>query len=613
MIPNLLKDQLYQENMFRKMGFLIVCIFLTVVQPELEVGVTNGLERVFLHDPVPEGKEIFIKTARNEYEPFQIVVKSDLTTNITVNIPDLSDENGNVFSGENFTLYEVQYIYVKEPSPRSGSEPGWYPDGLKPLDVFTVKKDVNTIISVDVYTPEDQTPGEYTGVIEIEGSIEIPLCIEVWNFTLPRKTSLKSGVEVMVEYVIEAHDLNWEPEVLEPVLYTYYQTLIEHRVMPWELYFAEPEVFKDGSIDMGGNHNHMKYFMDTLQANCLMYPLYGDWPFRDPFGKNLDRTTVYLRSLYEYYTENGWEDRFFFHLIDEPNSRRAYEEVRDMSRKLEKIHPDIKFMVTEQMIPDDPSWGDLYNYVDIWCPLFPYIEDEKEFIRGRQALKEKVWTYTALTQGERNTPFWELDFPVLNYRVVPWMIWNSDISGLIYWACNWWGGSDPWEDPETWKDDGEVYNGEGVLVYPGEDGCTPSIRLKALREGMEDYEYFVLLKSLGKGSFIDGQVKKIVKSWYKWEKDPEQLLEVRTILGEEINRLSEELGEESERESPEEKKEEKEEKESLVEKEEKVEKRDIIIDERNSTEEDYWLTPATLLLGSLIIILLILAIHFRRK
>jgi hypothetical protein len=295
-----------------------------------------------------------------------------------------------------------------------------------------------------------------------------------------------------------------------------------------------------------------------------------------------------------------------------------------MSKKLEEIHPDIKFMVTEQMIPDDSSWGDLHSYVDIWCPLFPYIEDEKELIRERQALNEEVWTYTALTQGERDTPFWELDFPVLNYRVVPWMIWNSDISGLIYWACNWWGGSDPWEDPETWIDDGEVYNGEGVLVYPGEDGCAPSIRLKVLREGMEDYEYFVLLESLGRESFIDGEVGKIVKSWYKWEKNPEHLLEVRTILGEEINKLSEELGEESEREPPEEKKEEKEEKEPLIEEEEeeplvekgeKVEKEenDIIIDEEDSTEEDYWLTPVTFLFGSLTIILLILAIHFRRK
>ncbi len=37
-------------------------------------------------------------------------------------------------------------------------------------------------------------------------------------------------------------------------------------------------------------------------------------------------------------------------------------------------------------------------------------------------------------------------------------------------------------------------NGDGTLIYPGPEGALPSIRLKFLRDGLEDYEYLVLLK-----------------------------------------------------------------------------------------------------------------------
>ncbi|MGD2248108.1 MAG: DUF4091 domain-containing protein [Candidatus Methanofastidiosia archaeon] len=533
--------------MVKKIICVILCILVGcggVTQKDVRaqnvtVGITHGMDRIGLDDPVPKDTEVFVHMAQNEYEPFQIVMTAHTPVESAgITVTDLFNAEGHRFSRKNFDLFKVHYIYIEELSYRSTADPGWYPDGLSPLGPFSIGEQ-NTVVWVDVYAPVDQAPGVYAGELLIDSEpnkIAIPITIEVWGFTLPKNPSLKSGVEVMVGQVLDAHGLSWDPEELEPVLYTYYETLIKHRVMPWELYFAEPEVFRDGSIDMSENHEHLKYFMDELQVTCLIYPLYEGWPFRDPFGKDLKKTTIYLQSLHQYYTENGWEDKFYVYYIDEPNSKNAYRKVRDISEKLEEIHPDIKFMVTEQMVPDDPSWGDLFGYVDIWCPLFPCVEEEQTLIQERQKLGEEVWTYTALTQGEKETPFWELDFPVLNYRVVTWMIWDSRISGLIYWTCNWWEDvSDPWEEPGTWTEYGDVYNGEGTLVYPGEEGCLPSIRLKVLREGMEDYEYFVLLQSLQKESFVDVQIGKIAKSWYEWEENPFVLLEVRRALGEEIN------------------------------------------------------------------------------
>jgi hypothetical protein len=41
-----------------------------------------------------------------------------------------------------------------------------------------------------------------------------------------------------------------------------------------------------------------------------------------------------------------------------------------------------------------------------------------------------------------------------------------------------------------------AFNGDGMLIYPGKNGPLPSIRLKMIRDGLEDYEYLTLLKKV---------------------------------------------------------------------------------------------------------------------
>ncbi len=42
--------------------------------------------------------------------------------------------------------------------------------------------------------------------------------------------------------------------------------------------------------------------------------------------------------------------------------------------------------------------------------------------------------YTVSCQGRPGTPFWKLDFPILNYRIPMWTSWGPDITGLLYWS-----------------------------------------------------------------------------------------------------------------------------------------------------------------------------------
>ena len=88
-----------------------------------------------------------------------------------------------------------------------------------------------------------------------------------------------------------------------------------------------------------------------------------------------------------------------------------------------------------------------------------------------------------------------------------------------------WAAGDTWSNPQTFKQ----FNGEGVLFYPGTDagidGPVASMRLKSLRDGLEDYEYLVLAGDAGAA-----KAAAIAPSWTKWEADPAKVMDAREEL-----------------------------------------------------------------------------------
>jgi hypothetical protein len=116
------------------------------------------------------------------------------------------------------------------------------------------------------------------------------------------------------------------------------------------------------------------------------------------------------------------------------------------------------------------------------------------------------------------------DHPATDLRVWLWQTWQYDIEGILIWASNLWTTGmaypdkpqNPYEDPMSWMtgygtkvgDKRPWGNGDGRFMYPPEaaadantpapvlDGPVDSIRWEMLRDGLEDYEYLVILKRL---------------------------------------------------------------------------------------------------------------------
>jgi glycosyl hydrolase family 123 len=136
-----------------------------------------------------------------------------------------------------------------------------------------------------------------------------------------------------------------------------------------------------------------------------------------------------------------------------------------------------------------------------------------------------------------------IDAPGTSNRIMQWVAWKFHIEGELYYSMNeaYAYDKDPWTNPRF-----SGGNGDGTLFYPGRpsrigghtDIPIESIRLKLIREGMEDYEYLTLLAKLAGQKTANEYSDRIVKEPYLWESRPEVLLKVRLEIGEAIDRLS---------------------------------------------------------------------------
>jgi len=63
------------------------------------------------------------------------------------------------------------------------------------------------------------------------------------------------------------------------------------------------------------------------------------------------------------------------------------------------------------------------------------------------------------------------------------------------------------------------------------------MRLKWLRDGVEDYDYVQILKDLGKADLAMQIARSVGPDWTNWTRDPNAIEAARQKLGETIDRI----------------------------------------------------------------------------
>lgn len=163
------------------------------------VWVEDALVKVFPDTPATAKQSaavIRVQCAQNEYEPAQLHIRSKVPLeNLALKTGDLSHESGKyIIPSKNITWNFTGYIPIDKNSVGSAPErvvkvaPCEIPDPLLEKKNMTLPADRTQSIWVTFYVPKDAPSGKYSGKVNVvsgQGSIVVPVELEVWNFSIP--------------------------------------------------------------------------------------------------------------------------------------------------------------------------------------------------------------------------------------------------------------------------------------------------------------------------------------------------------------------------------------------------------------------------------------------
>jgi len=491
--------------------------------------------------PEERCEAVRIEAARHDYEAAQIVVRpAQPLRGLTAAVSPLRGPSGAVITADNVKLLYVYYHFVHQPTDATGVR-DWWPDALPPIDRgLDVAAHENQPLWALVYVPPDAAPGDYCGQIFLraEGfAAEVPIQLRVWNFTLPERSHLETAFGLSPGEIFRYHGVKSEADKRQ-VLDLYFQSFAEHRISPYDptpldpirVKFLPQEQPPRAEVNFEAFDRAMTAALAKYRFNTFNVRLQGMGggtfharhpPRIDDFGEDTPQYQAmfasYVAQLEAHFRKQGWLDMAYVYWFDEPEPP-DYDFVAQGMRRLRQFAPGLRRMLTEE--PGDNVLADL---VDIWCPVsFHYDHAAAE---KRRAAGDRFWWYVCT--GPK-APYCTLfiDHPASELRVWHWQTWQRNIVGTLVWQTNYWTSSaafpdepqNPYEDPMGYVSGYSTPrgvksywgNGDGRFLYPPLGAAMPgrsgsdrviappvsSIRWEMLREGVEDYEYLVLLRQL---------------------------------------------------------------------------------------------------------------------
>ena len=510
-----------------------------------------------------------IAAARNEYEPFQVVLRPrEALTNVQVSVSDFTSvglPQAARISATNVEVCLVEYVPIQQPSDYSGTA-GEHPDPLVPVTgPFAVPANTNQPLWLTVYVPKDAPAGLYEAVVTIhcDGTdLTVPVRLRVFDFTLPDTTHTKTSYNVWVDDYWHKTSNN---DQRRAVFDLYLENFRRHRVTPtmaqvyspWMWSFVGEEV----TIHTGAFDIAMARYLDEFGFTSfeLMNPpdLLGPyWRYSEGYNRML---TKVIRAIMAHLREKGWAEKTYFWWYDEPQPVHYPKLIPEM-RAAQLGAADLPRLSTVQ--PE----AELYGHIDIWVPLATTWRWAINRVRARQALNEELWWYICCWPAYPCANYL-IDHPAMNHRIRFWMAEGQGLAGDLYWCTMWYRGTNvstrnPWVDPMSiGSNEVPLGNGDGMLLYPPVKtpptspliaGPINSLRWELVRESLEDGEYFWLLRQglqrargrlgIGHPAIAEGEAARqqaigLTRSIDDFEKDPQKLYAARLRLAEAIEAL----------------------------------------------------------------------------
>lgn len=501
-----------------------------------------------------------IAAARNERESFQIIIETNKRlSDVTLSASDLIGQDGkSKIPGEVLTFDLVDTVYYPVIGPRTsragsfpGASPGLYPDPVVPWHKRDIEAGERKIALATLRVPRDAPAGEYRATITARSAdgarMALPLTLEVFNFTLPDKLAFKpvfwadnfggvakkggvispgrrklysrhnpdGSVLALAKILGEHHGTpfyshhdkcpyavpwHWDPKTARATFdFTW---LDRNAAIILEKYGAEYLCFGGKFRPYGRNSGAVWDWHRDLEKAWTQGGGEAAFPgHRHPLdsdeGKKMYR--AYCKGIAEHLKKEGWLDRSFVYVCDETEPGKSSEIVKWCAQTAHES--GLKTFAASS------AWG------------WPVYLSEIDAFAGPGSDKhlERIKKEGNQWWGIYNRPCGVVE-PLANARLIGA---DSFFRGASHFCAYLAYVPDIWIDvrdmrgtgPNAGYERGEFVSqmsydhGFATWVYPfpaweldAADGpaslYASSLRLEALREGVEDYEYLKLLREM---------------------------------------------------------------------------------------------------------------------
>jgi hypothetical protein len=486
-----------------------------------------------------QGGATRLTLARNEKEPLQLAVRTGRSPGeVRVEVaPPVGPGGARLAEPEigvvDFVPMDQASGYFRSDAPswqrrvptHGGHTDGWaglWPDPILPVDRFPLEAGVTRPVWITFSADREAAPGVYrTRVRLVRGEqtlAEAPVELRVWDFALPEQSHVKAIYDVrrgrgghhwhlegeefhrtvarmMTEYrlcpdsVGASIDVRFEGD--EPVIdfsefdeaasFCFNELKLPHAYFPWDFYL------------FGWGHPPHHRWGEKPYAGEGELPEKVAAGLRPEFKRRYQKV---LRKFWNHAKEKGWHEKLIFYISDEPFFREEHI-IKQMQALCDMVHEvDPAIPIYSSTWHYVPEWE---GYLDVWG-VGHYGRITAEQLQQIRRQGDRLW-FTTDGQMCTDTPYCAVE------RLLPHHCFHYGAEAYEFWGYSWLT-YDPYEFGwhsfihQSMRPGESFYtrypSGDGFMVYPGHrfDRArpVPTIRVEQAREGVEDYEYFWLLR-----------------------------------------------------------------------------------------------------------------------
>jgi hypothetical protein len=508
-----------------------------------------------LRNAVWDGHTLRLVAARNEVVAFQVIVEagSSELEELRAALPGLVRRGGGGaityrapaidptdYRDRPIQVFTEHYMSVTRATratwvfpPDSPTAPknalGWMPVQLVPENArpgrgglpLRVDANRNQAIWFDIYVPRTSAPGVYRGAVRVatrRDTRRMPIELEVVDAQLPDENTLAAMLYYQRDQPVLYHGRNLDA--------AYHRFAKRHRVEFVHAYnpaLARAALGRLTGRDFTRDHGY-EGPGEGVPNRIVPRTFYGpgaDFASAGAVSQAADEWMAFLEQELP-------KARTFLYMPDEPRPPQ-FPEIIALAERL-KSNPGkgraLPTFVTRGYTPE------LAPAIDIWCAGPQHYDIDRA--RRERAAGKSYWFYNG---GRPAGGALIIDSPATDARVVGWAAFKHDVDGYFYWHVAHWRhnrqktigdrNQDVWANPVTFdnrtegKDDNGFINGDGVLVYPGEERLHPeqdrgiagpvsTIQMANLRRGLQDHAVLTMARRLGLEEEIAVAVRRLV-------------------------------------------------------------------------------------------------------